>query len=79
MGKPHTQHVSEMYSKKYFTKYCENAGSVEHGSGLPYDTAKLLLCRYIFGIRDVLHLHFCSNAIPGPSQILLLFLVMKPN
>ena len=25
-----------MYSDKYFTKYCENAESVQHGSGLPY-------------------------------------------
>ena len=36
MDKPHSWHVSEMYSDKYFTKYCENAESVQHGSGLPY-------------------------------------------
>ena len=35
MDKPHSWHVSEMYSDKYFTKYCENAESVQHGSGLP--------------------------------------------
>ena len=42
MDKPHSWHVSEMYSDKYFTKYCENVGSVQHGSGLPYATQILV-------------------------------------
>ena len=36
MDKPHSWHVSEKYSNKYFRKYCENAESVQHGPGLPY-------------------------------------------
>ena len=31
-----------MYYDKYFTKYCENAERVQHGSGLPYNGLQLM-------------------------------------
>ena len=47
MDKPHSWHVSELYSDKYFRKYCENAESVQHGSGIPYIYMKCIYMIYI--------------------------------